>query len=194
ELEPATEEDVVREELAEPCVDRRDVRRVTGQRRPSEGPHSAAEERSDIGRNEARVCERVLYARLIGLTTEVVAIIENVAPCPDELEQPLDVQRDRGPRPPQVLLGIAGAERRSRIDVEPLRHVSGQRVVSGGLVGHEVEALATRGELGNDVGGVPEQPDGERPSFAGGSPNTLEGIVERVGGLVQVPGLEPALD
>ena len=55
ELEPALEQRVVREELAERRVDRRDVGRVARERRPPERPDAAAEERPDIGRDEARV-------------------------------------------------------------------------------------------------------------------------------------------
>ena len=41
----------------------RDVRRITGEHRPPERPDAAAEERPDVGRDEARVCERVPQAR-----------------------------------------------------------------------------------------------------------------------------------
>ena len=55
ELEPALQELVVREELAQRLVDRRDVGRVPGQRCPAKRPDAATEERPDIGRDEARV-------------------------------------------------------------------------------------------------------------------------------------------
>ena len=44
-------------------VDRGDVRRVARQDGPPERPDSVAEERRDIGRDEAGVCKRVLDAR-----------------------------------------------------------------------------------------------------------------------------------
>ena len=55
ELEPALEQRVVGEEPPELVVDRRDVGRVARERRPAEGADAAAEERPDIGRDEARV-------------------------------------------------------------------------------------------------------------------------------------------
>jgi hypothetical protein len=55
ELEPALEEGVVGEEVAEHRVDRRDVRRLARQRRPPERADAATEQRPDIGRDEARV-------------------------------------------------------------------------------------------------------------------------------------------
>src|SRR6266516_1408981 len=64
ELEPALKQHVVRKQLLQSRVDGRDVGLVPGERRPPERSDSTAEERSDIGRDEARVCERILYAGL----------------------------------------------------------------------------------------------------------------------------------
>src|SRR5439155_13739818 len=55
ELEPALEERIPGEELLQRPVDDGDVRRVTGQCGPPERPDAAAEERPNIGRDEARV-------------------------------------------------------------------------------------------------------------------------------------------
>ena len=55
QLEPPLQERVVGEELPQRLVDRRDVGRVPGQRRPAKRPDAATEERPDIGRDEARV-------------------------------------------------------------------------------------------------------------------------------------------
>ena len=55
QLEPPLQELVVGEELAQHLVDRRDVGRVPGQGCPAKRPDAAAEERPDIGRDEARV-------------------------------------------------------------------------------------------------------------------------------------------
>src|SRR6266511_5748205 len=55
ELEPSLEERIVREEVAEHCVDGRNVRRLTGERRPPKRTNAATEERPNIGRDEARV-------------------------------------------------------------------------------------------------------------------------------------------
>jgi hypothetical protein len=55
ELEPALEERVIREQLLEHLVDRLDVAWIAGECRPAERANAAAEERTDIGRDEARV-------------------------------------------------------------------------------------------------------------------------------------------
>src|SRR5215831_14858411 len=91
QLEPAVEQPILREEPQELAVDLRNVVRVAREGCPSERTDPATEKRPDIGRDEARVCKGLVYARLIRLPSEVVAIIENVAPCPDELEEAEDV-------------------------------------------------------------------------------------------------------
>ena len=48
-----------------------------------------------------------VYAGFIGLPSEVVAVVENVAAGPDELEQRLDVRGDRLAGQPEVLVGVA---------------------------------------------------------------------------------------
>ena len=55
ELEPPLEEGIVGEEPPQVLVDDSDVGRVAGESSPSKGPDPTAEERSDIGRDEARV-------------------------------------------------------------------------------------------------------------------------------------------
>ena len=55
QLEPPLQQRVVREEVAEHCVDRRDVRRLSRERRPPKRADAATEERPDIGRDKARV-------------------------------------------------------------------------------------------------------------------------------------------
>ena len=102
--------------------------------------------------------------------------------------------RDRLARATQVLVGVALAQRRGRLDVEADRHVAGERVVRGRLVGDEIERLAAPRQLRHDLGGVAEQADRERPALARGGPHARERVVERLGRLVQVPRLEPAPD
>ncbi len=195
ELEPALEQLVPWKELSQRLVDRRDVGRVARERGPPERPDAAAEERPDIGRDEARVCEGVRYAGLMCLPSQVVAIIENIAAGPDELEHRLRRARAIDARARRrYSSGSARAQRRGLLDREPGRHVAGQRIVRRRLVGDEVEVLAAPGELRNDLGGVAEQADRERSALGRGSAHTAERVVERVGRLVEVARLEPALD
>ena len=107
ELEPALKECVVGEKLQERRIDRCDIALVPRQRRPAERPDPAREERPDIGRDKARVCERILYACPMSLPTKIVAIIENIASRSDELEQAFDVACDRLSGTPEILIRVA---------------------------------------------------------------------------------------
>ena len=109
ELEPALEQRVVGEEPPELLVDRRDIGWVAREDGPPERSDAVAEEGPDIGRDEARVLESLRYARLMGLPSQVVAIVEDIAARADELEQALDMRRDRLASAPQILVRFGSA-------------------------------------------------------------------------------------
>ena len=67
------------EQRSQRLVDGGDVAGLTRESGPAKRADAPAEERPDIGRDEARVCECVFYACLIGLSTQVVAVVENIA-------------------------------------------------------------------------------------------------------------------
>ena len=101
---------------------------------------------------------------------------------------------DRGPGAPQVLVRIGPAQRVGLRHGQSPRHIPGQRVVGGGLVGHEVEVLPSPGQLGHDVGRVPEQANGERAAGERGGTQARERVLQGVGRLIEVARLEPAID
>src|SRR5437868_4592139 len=96
---------------------------------------------------------------IAGLTSQVVAIVENIRTASDVLEQPFDVRDDRCACTAQVLVRIGRAQCGRLVDRQALRDVAGQRIVRCGLVCDEIEVLAARRELGHDVRGVAEQAD-----------------------------------
>ena len=74
---------------------------------------------------------------------------------------------NRLPSTAEVLVRIAGSKLSGRLDGQPGRDVARQRIMRGGLVGDEVEVLASADELGDDLGRVPSRPtDRGRPSAA----------------------------
>src|SRR6476620_11410894 len=75
EGDPAGEGRVAGEELEDGAVGAQDVRRVPGQRDPSERPAPLLELRPDERGHEARVIEGVRDTRLTGLGAEVVAVV-----------------------------------------------------------------------------------------------------------------------
>ena len=62
--QPSLEGTVLWEEIQKPAIDGGDVARVARQGGPPKRPDAAAEQRPDIGRDEARVCECFLYPGL----------------------------------------------------------------------------------------------------------------------------------
>src|SRR5207247_463383 len=74
ELEPPLKESIPGKLFQQRHVYDGDVKLITRERSPAEGPDAATEERPDIGRDKARVCESVGYTRLMSLPSEVVAI------------------------------------------------------------------------------------------------------------------------
>ena len=182
------------EERPQLAIDLCDVGWIAGESDPAEGTDAATEERPDIGRDEARVCECLIQAGSIRLTPQVVSIIENVTPHPDEIGHRPDVCHDRLGREPEVLLRIPLAKRRCLLEGNLGGDVTGERVVSRGLVGDEVEHLAARDELRQDVRRIPPQADGERLPRRSGRTHPGERVVERRSLLVEVPGREPTVD
>ena len=94
----------------------------------------------------------------------------------------------------QICLRIRLAQLLGRMDVEPDGDVPGQRIVRSRLIGDEVEGLSAPRELRHDFRGISEQADRQRPTLRGRSPNTSEGVVDGVDGLVEVARVQAALN
>ena len=78
EADPAGEALVVGELLQHRSVGRRDVGRVAGQGDPAERSLALAEQRPDVGRQEAWVGERPVEATQLGLGAQAVAVVEDL--------------------------------------------------------------------------------------------------------------------
>ncbi len=94
----------------------------------------------------------------------------------------------------QVLVRVALPQRCRFLEGDLGRDVSRERVVRRGLVRDEVEPLAARHELGKHVRGIRSQRHGEWPPRRGGFAHPLERRIERGSLLVEVAGLEAAVD
>ncbi len=101
----------------------------------------------------------------------------------------MDVQRAA-----LVLLGIALAQLRRLVERHPGGDVAVERVVRGGLVGHEVHARATAHDLREDLGGVAEQADAARDALRLVLLGAAQRLVQIGDHLVEVAGVEPPLD
>ena len=120
-LEPPLQQRVVRKQRRELPVDRVDVGGIARECGPAEGPDAATEQRPDVCGDEARVGERVAEARVERLAPKVVAVVEDVAPCADELGHRPDVRDDRLAGKPEVRLRVAVAQRRGLLEAGPRR-------------------------------------------------------------------------
>ena len=74
------------------------------------------------------------------------------------------------------------------LDREAPRDVAVERIVGARLVGREVDIHTAAHDLGDDLGGVAEQPDRERAALAAGGVEPAERVVEVGGALVEVAG------
>ena len=93
----------------------------------------------------------------------------------------------------QVVVGVARAQRIGLLDGQPGGHVAVERVVRGGLVGDDVDVDIAADQLGQDLGGVAQQADRQRPPLAA-APQPRQRVVEVGRALVEVAGLHAALD
>src|SRR5262245_14017335 len=78
ELDPATQIRIVRNVVEHDLVGRLDVRRIAGERDPTERTLADTEQRPNVRRDEARDLERSLRAGLDGTGSNVVSVIENL--------------------------------------------------------------------------------------------------------------------
>ena len=91
-------------------------------------------------------------------------------------------------------LRVALAQREGRLVAHPVGDVAVEGVVGAGLVGDQVRHHASPHDLGQDVGGVAEEADRQRPALGHRLAGPVQGVVEVLGHDVEVAVLEPALD
>ena len=189
-IEPVVEVGVVRDQLLDLGVGAVDVLRVPGERGPAERSDPAAEEGPDVGGHEAGEIERPLHAAAERLLPDVVAVVEGGHAGVVEPEHGADVVGDGADGGGRHGVGIALAPVAPLLDGPARREIAVRRVVGRGLVGERVGADAAAKELGEDLGGVPEQADRQgRP----GGDRTLderERLVEVAGLGVEISGVE----
>jgi hypothetical protein len=65
--------------------------------------------------------------------------------------------------------------------------------VRAGLVGDDVDLLAAGQQLGQHLGGVGDHADRQRPSGGGCGAHPAQAVLDGVGDLVEVAGLDPPL-
>ncbi|GAA3678162.1 hypothetical protein GCM10022203_09960 [Micrococcus yunnanensis] len=188
-VEPAVQVLVLGEQLLQGLVGHADVLRVAGERGPAERAEALAEQRADVGRDEARELERAGVAGLAGLVADGVAVVEHLGADVLEADHGLDLAG-------HGLLGLLGEGVRVGLGLGvpvllvDLDRQVGQRVVRGGLVGDDVDldgaGLLALEQLGEHLGGVAHEAHGDGLAVALGLHDALDGLVDVRLHLVQV--------
>ena len=161
-VEPAVEVRVVGDQLLHLGVGLVDVLGIARQRGPAERADAAAEQRPDIGGDEAGEVEGVGDALVEGFLADVVAIVEGRNAHFLEGEHRLDMAGHRLARGGGDRGGIALAHLGPFGDAPAGRAIAVGGIVGAGLVGDRVGADAARDHFGQDFGGIAEQADAGR--------------------------------
>ena len=185
---------LVAEQLEDRVVGRGDVGRVAGERDPAERALALAEQRPDVGGDEAGVGEGVLVAVLLRDAAQRVAVVEGLGAVRAERADRVDVREHRLADARQVVVRVRGAQRVGLLEREAGGDVAVERVVRARLVGHDVDVDAARDELGQHLGRVAEQPDRERAALGAGGVEPCQRVVERARALVEVALADAPLD
>ena len=166
QLDPAPQRLVVGDLLEHRPVGGLDVRRVAGESDPAERALAVAEQRADVGGDEAGVGEGPLEPAQLRLGAQAVAVVEDLGAGVEEADHRGAVGGDRGAGAADVLVGVLLPQPQRLLQRHQVRHVAVQRVVGAGLVGDDVGLEAHALELRQRVGRVGDEPDAERAALA----------------------------
>ena len=171
-----------------------DILRIAGQRYPAERADTAAEQRADIGRHEAREIEGVADAHFLRHLADVVAVVEGWDPHLMEGQHRLHVIGHRAFRRQNSALRVGFGFLLILFPAPAFRQIAMQRVVGAGLVGDHIRAHAALHQLRYDLRGVAAQRDRDGPPFGGVFFDARQGVIQRGGLLIHVAGTQTEID
>ena len=157
-VEPAVEVRIVGDQLLHALVGAVDVLGIAAQRGPAERADAAAEQRADVGWDEAGEVEGVGDALVLGFLADVVAVIEGRDAHVLEREHRLDVARHRFARGLGDRGGIALAHLLPFGDAPAGGAVTVGGIVRAGLVGQRVGPDAALSISGRISAALPSRP------------------------------------
>ena len=169
----------------------RDVGRITRQGHPAERPLALAEQRPDVGGQEARVVEGPLAAPQEGLGPQAVAVVEHLGSGVEEADHGLHMGGHGGSGPADELLGLAPAQLVGGCRRQIVGNV-GEGIVGGCLVGHDVGCHAVGQQAGQGVGRVGDQSHRQRPPGCARLGAAAQRIGVAVGDHIEIAGLHAA--
>src|SRR5471030_3009778 len=193
-VQPVVQVRIVRDQFFDLGVGLVDVLRIARQCSPTERTDAAAEQRTDVSRDEAWEVEGVFHAFFLRHLTDVVAVVEGRYAHFLEVQHRLNVHRHR-------LLG--GFHHGSRLGLGASAvlfpspagwQVAVERIVGAGLVGDHVRAHAALDQFRQDFSRVAQQGDGNRLAFLGVFGDAGQRVVE-VGGLfIDITAVQTEID
>src|SRR5439155_19050107 len=131
---------------------------------------------------------------LLRAGAQVVPIVEGDRPAIQEPDHGLAVRRHRGIRALRVVLRGLAPEVRRLLYGQAHGDVAAQWVVRARLVGDDVRREPPPEQLGEDLGRVADQADGDWLTRRGGPLGPTNRLVDRCGLAVQIARLDPPLD
>ena len=150
---------IVIRELFEHCsIGGGDIARITRQSHPPERALPLAEQRTNVGREKARIVEGPVEATELGLGAKTVAVVKHLGAGILKPDHGRAVRGHRQSRPPNHFGRIICAQTISRVRREVVWDIR-QRVVGTCLVGHDVGRKAVGEKAREHVGSVAHDAD-----------------------------------
>ncbi len=191
--QPAAQTVVVGEQFQHGRICGGYVLRVAGEGGPAKRAFPLAKQRPDVCRDKTRVVKGPLEAAEAGFGPQAVAVVEHLRPLVEQFDQCGAVFGHGRPGLLHVLLGVGHPQLARFRQAHPGRHVA-EGVVGRRLVGGNVDGHVPADELGDDLGPVAHQPDGQRAGLETGLFGQGQRLVEVMSNGVEVARLQPALD
>ena len=131
---------------------------------------------------------------LEGQSAQRVAVVERLGSGGGELPDRPDVRHGGFADASEIVVRIGLAQHIGLFEGEAGGDVAVQRVVGGRLVGDHVDIDSAPRQLGQDLRGIAGEADRQRAALAAGGIETRQSVIEIRGPLVEISGLDAALD
>ena len=193
-VEPVVQVRIIGDQLFHLLVGLVDIFRVAGERHPAERANALAEQRANVGRDEAGEVEGVFHPLLQRHLADVVAVIQGGGTAGLQGQHGFHLTGHGVASSLVHFLGRGFLQRAPLGHTPALGQVAVHRVVGGGLVGYHVRGDATGHQLGEHVGGVAEQTDGDGAAALFGLFDHGQRLIQAVGLLVHITGTQTKID
>ncbi len=191
---PAVQSHVIRKQSQHFAVNRKNIFRVSGKRRPAKRPLAFAEQRANVRGHKSRIRKRLGKSRFQRLSAQVIAIVEDHSPTPLELNHGFRVLDHGLLATPHILLRIALAQLQRVLEAQSVRHIAIQFVMRRGLIRDHVRRNVATQDFGQYVSAIAEQADGDGLLLLRGCKHPLKRFIKTLGALVTVADLDASLE